>query len=41
MRRLEVLMELIEAGATERELADFFALTQEQFELWDRIVNGR
>ena len=41
MRRLEVLMELINSGASKKELADFFALTQEEFELWDRIVNGR
>jgi len=40
MRRYEVLQELIEQGISERGLAEFFALTDEQFELWDRIVNG-
>jgi hypothetical protein len=37
MRRLEVLEALKEAGISERGLAEFFALTDEQFELWDRI----
>jgi hypothetical protein len=37
MRRIEVLEALKEAGISERGLAEFFALTDEQFELWDRI----
>jgi hypothetical protein len=37
MRRIEVLEALKEADISERGLAEFFALTDEQFELWDRI----
>lgn len=37
LRRLEVLEALKEAGISERGLEEFFALTDEQFELWDRI----
>ena len=38
-RRLQVLEELIADGATDEELGMFFALTDMQFELWDRVVN--
>jgi hypothetical protein len=38
-RRYEVLQELIEKGASDRALADFYALTDDQFELWDRACN--
>ncbi len=40
MRRYWVLQDLIEQGISKRGLAEFFALTDEEFELWDRVVNG-